>query len=270
VSPVSVLVTPPFLGGCTVDCDSTFACAGNSLGGDIAIYDISNPASPTLNGSIISTLGGIGAVSVAGSRVLAGEVSGLRLILVDISNPSSPTIVSTFNSSISSIASVALKGTHAVASGVNDPFFVALDYTNPTEVKFAPGTGGVFFQLAPVVCDLDGTNAVVGEAGGSNVYLFDISGGSISLLGKFASSESGITSISISGSTAAASSSNDLTLSVVSFQNVSNPSETATPAGLSGGVTVKNSGSKVLAGAILGSNVSLFNVSGTAKKTQAI
>jgi len=82
-SPVSVLVTPPFSGGCVVDCYGSLACAGNLLGGEIAVYDISNPASPSLQGSISSNIAGIGAISFDGSRVLAGEMSGQRLLLVD-------------------------------------------------------------------------------------------------------------------------------------------------------------------------------------------
>lgn len=51
-SPVKALATPPFSGGCMVDCNGTLAAAGNYNGGQVAIFDISNPALPVLKGSI--------------------------------------------------------------------------------------------------------------------------------------------------------------------------------------------------------------------------
>src|SRR5436190_22809010 len=81
-SPVNVPATPPFAGGCTVDCYGALACAGNYVGGQIAIYDISKPASPTWKGSVTTILNGIGAISFDGSHVLAGELNGWRLVFL--------------------------------------------------------------------------------------------------------------------------------------------------------------------------------------------
>lgn len=102
-SPAKALVTPPFQGGCMVDASGQLAVAANYNGGQVAVYDVSNPASPVFQGSVTTTLGGIGAVSADGTRVLVGDVNGLRAAMIDISNPASPQILSVFTTAIDSI-----------------------------------------------------------------------------------------------------------------------------------------------------------------------
>jgi hypothetical protein len=67
------LIQPPFNNNCIVDCDGTFAAAGEFNGSHVVIYDISNPAAPAQKGSVNTALGGISGLSVNGTRVLAGE-----------------------------------------------------------------------------------------------------------------------------------------------------------------------------------------------------
>ena len=269
-SPVNVLVTAPFLGGCMVDCSGTQAAVGNFNGGEVSIYDISNPAAPVLQDSLNTALSGIGAISFDGSRVLVGEVNGFRLVLIDVSNPSAPSILSTFTTSVSSISAISLKGAYAVAGGPNDLFFVVVDYTtpsSPTQVKFVPGTDGVHFGNS-LTCDLDGTHAAFADYGSGNVYLFDIAGGSPSLLGQYASDQAGVSSISISGNFVAAASTNDFTMSLIDFTNPASPSGADTATSLGGGATVKLSAGNVAAGAINGFDVTLFATAGTGATAQ--
>jgi hypothetical protein len=264
-SPTVATPTPPFQGGCVVDCFSTFAAVANFNGGEVAIYDISNPATPALKGSIPTVLGGIGAISMDGTRVLIGELNGTRVSLIDVSNPAVPTILSTFASGISSISAISLKGSKAVVAGPTDLFFAVLDYTNPAspvQTLFTPGGGGVFFSGAPTA-DLDGTNAALADNGGGNVYLFDVSGNTPLHLGTKQTTQIGVMSISISGNTVAAASTNDATISLVSFQNPNSPTENDAPDQLNGGATIKLSGAFLAAGDVLGQDVALFSVSGT-------
>ncbi|HTA44031.1 MAG TPA: choice-of-anchor D domain-containing protein [Bryobacteraceae bacterium] len=264
-SPVNTLTPAPFLGGCMVDCSGTLAAVANFNGSEVVIYDISSPAAPVQKGLANTMLGGIGAISFDGSHVLAGELNGQRIVFIDVTNPSSPVIKSTFTSAVDSISAIALKGTLAVASGPNNLYFAALNYTNPsspTQVTFTPGTGGVFFG-GQVTCDLDGSHAALADGGDGDIYLFNVSGGVINFLGKFSSTQSGIFSISISGNIIAAASSNDVFMTIADFTNPSSPSGTDTNAGLAGGVVVKLSGNFLAAGAILGTDVTLFSVAGT-------
>jgi len=264
-TPSVKLVQPPFNNNCIVDCDGTLAAVGEFNGSQVVIYDISTPAAPVQQGSVNTGLSGISGLSMNGTRVLAGEMNGLRVVLIDISNPAAPVILSTFTTAISSISSAQLKGPKAIVCGPNDLIFAVLDYTNPaspTQAKFVPGTGGVFFG-GSIVGDLDGTNAALADINGGQVCLFDVSGANPAFKGKKTTSQAGVSSISISGTTIAAASSNDATISVMSFLNPNSPTETDSPDSLNGGATVKISGAFLAAGDILGTKVNLFNVSGT-------
>jgi hypothetical protein len=73
--PSNKVVPAPFGGGCTVDCDGTFAAIGNTLGGDVAIYDISTPSSPVVKGMTSTVLAGVSALSIDGAH------SGLPVVM---------------------------------------------------------------------------------------------------------------------------------------------------------------------------------------------
>ncbi|WP_031364635.1 choice-of-anchor D domain-containing protein [Caballeronia sordidicola] len=271
-SPVNVLTAPPFTAGCVVDCDGTLAVVGDFNGGEVAIYDISNPAVPALLGTVSTPVSRLATISIDGTHVLVGDGSGDGLVLVDVSNPSAPLVVSTINTGLSSISAVALKGAYAVATGVYALTFVVVDYTNPshpTQVQFVPGTAGVHFGNSPT-CDLDGTHAALADSGSGNVYLFDISGGTPSLLGQYASTQSGISSLSISGNFVAAASTNDFTMSLIDFTNPGSPSGADTATKLGGGAIVRLSGSNVAAGATNGVDVTLFARVGITATAQGI
>jgi hypothetical protein len=163
-------------------------------------------------------------------------------VLIDASNPANPIVISTHNSGISSISSVGLSGNKAVVSGPNDGAFALVDYTNPaspSHTTFNSGTGGVVF-LGAVSVDIDSGRAAVGDNAGGNVHFFDVTGASAVHLGARATVQSGVFSVSISGTTVAAASSNNVAISLVRLK-----------------------GNRLAAGDILGTDVALFNVSGT-------
>lgn len=256
-SPKLATVNPGFGGGCSVDADGSRAAVGNLNGGQVALYDLTNPASPVKLGSVSTPLGGVGAISIDGNRVLAGEHNGVRATLIDFTNPSSPTILSTINTGISSIESIALSGSKAVASGPNDFTMDIIDYSNPsnpTRASFDPQLGSV------LTVDLAGTLAAVGAQNGSDVALVDV--GSASVLGSVTTSLAGIFSISITGSLVAAGSTNSLPVFLIDFSNAGNPTLASFNPNLGGGSTVFRSGTRLAAGAVNGTTVELFAISG--------
>jgi len=264
-SPTNVLVNPGFGGGCMVDASGTLVAIADFNGSTVAICDISNPASPAIKGSVNTGLSGIGAISIDGTHVLVGELSGLRAVLIDASNPSNPTVLSTHNTGISSISSVGLSGNKGVAAGPNDGAFALIDYTNPsspTHTTFNSG-GGVIFA-GPLNVDVDSGRAAVGDNGSGNLFFFDVTGGTAAHLGTQTTVQTGIFSVSVSGSSVAAASSNNVPISLVSFTNPSSPTEgDINNTGLNGGANVKLKGNRLAAGDILGFEVALFSVSGT-------
>ena len=71
-----------------------------------------------------------------------------------------------------------------------------------------------------------------------------------------------MSSISISGNEVAAASGNDLTVTLIDFQNPSSPTAADSALGLGSGGTVKLAGSYLAAGAVADFNLTLFNVAG--------
>ena len=264
-SPTNVTTNPGLGGGCMVDASGSLAAIGDFNGSSVRLCDISNPAAPALQGTVNTGLSGIGAISMDGNHVLVGELNGLRAVLIDASVPANPSVISTINTGISSIASVGLSGTKGVAAGPNDGAFAVIDYTSPaspTVTKFSSGTGGVFFDNVTV--DINSGKAAVGDNGSGAVHFFDVSSGTAVHLGSQNTIQSGVFSVSISGTTVAAASSNNVAISLISFQNPASPTETdLNTTGLTGGANVKLKGNRLVAGDILGTEVALFSVSGT-------
>ena len=265
-SPTNVTTNPGLGGGCMVDASGTLAAVGNFNGSQVTVFDISNPAIPVAGGSVGTLLSGIGAISVDAKRVLIGELNSGRAVLIDASNPANPTVISTHNTTLGGISAIALSGGKAVAAGPNDLAFVVIDYSNPatpTHARFNGGTNGVFFN-GSMTADIDGSRAAVADAGSGDVHFFDVSGATPNRLGVKTTTQAGVTSVSISGTTVAAASSNNIAISLVSFANPANPTETDLGAtGLNGGATVKLAGNRLAAGDVLGTEVALFAVAGT-------
>ncbi|WP_291989730.1 choice-of-anchor D domain-containing protein, partial [Luteitalea sp.] len=254
---VTVTPTNPGFGGsCVVDSDGELVAVGNANGDNVALYSISDPAKPALLGAIKTGLVGIGCISIDGKRVLAGEANGLRATFIDFSTPSAPKLVSTLNVGISSLGSVALSGSRAVAAGPNNPTISIINYSSPATpsfISFDPLIGG------PLVADLDGTRAVVGDQTGSNVTLIDIAGPLI--LGTANTTLAGITGVSLSGSFVAVGSTNDTNAALVNFATPGSPTvKTFNPA-VGGGASVFVAGAELLAGGVFTTTVKLFSLS---------
>lgn len=256
-SPSVVSVNAGFGGPCVLDADGDKVAAGSLNGDDVTLFDISVPATPVALGSIATGLVGIGCISLDGNRVLVGEANGLRAALIDFATPSAPKVLSKVTTGLSSLGSVALAGNRAIAAGPNDTTIRIIDYSSPATPAvstFNPAIGG------PLVADLDGTRAVVGDQTGSIVKLIDLSVPSV--IGTANTTLSGISGVSLAGSLVAASSTNDTRVALVSFASPSSPSVNAFNAGLGGGVSA-SVGAELVAGAVLGTTVKLFGLSGT-------
>jgi hypothetical protein len=102
-APTTVLVASPFSVGCVVDCSnnlgnqsvgtladssSALAAVGNYTGGQVAIYNLLDPASPALVSTYaVPGLSGIGALAFdgqSGNNLVLGEASGSNVVLMDM------------------------------------------------------------------------------------------------------------------------------------------------------------------------------------------
>jgi hypothetical protein len=91
-----ITVTPAFQGGCQVNQAGAKVFVGNVNGGQVQLFDISNPAAPVASGTIQAVLSGIGAIAIRGASVAVGEEINTfkaRICLIDFSSPDNPVIL---------------------------------------------------------------------------------------------------------------------------------------------------------------------------------
>jgi hypothetical protein len=248
-APTTVLVNPgfgalegpprgPTNNGCVVACSSLFTdgdisgslvAVGHFGGSQVAIYDLSDPASPQRQATFDTGLGSIGALSLCGNNLLVGENNGSGIALLDISKAQSNAIVSTVSDldfADGGITSIALYGSLAVVAGVYA--FDALDYTNPASPVIMP----YILQSAsgPYVCDFDGSTAALGDNNGM-VTVFHIQAGiGASVIGQSSSGLDGITSIAVqSGNAIQVAAGNYATaqVSLITFNSTTGPTPSA-------------------------------------------
>jgi hypothetical protein len=170
-TPPTVVMQPGFQNGNVVDCYGTLAAVGALSGLEVALFDISVPASPVQTGSV-QTGFQIGSISIGGSYVLTGELNGSRVSLIDISNPASPEVISVSDCAptLNIISSVALRMPIAVVSGDNNA--VSLDFADPA-VGSLPGS---ILYNASGASDYDGSTAAVASGPDIFTYAFSSSG----------------------------------------------------------------------------------------------
>lgn len=141
---VAATVSAGFSGSAVVGCSGSTVAVGELGGTAVLLYDVTNPASPTLVGGLAATFGAIGALKYSGNNVLVEGAHGL--ILIDASNPSSPRIASTVGTP-TAVDSIALSGSHAVAATTNGTSIEFLDFTSPSQptvLPFMPNFPGNF------------------------------------------------------------------------------------------------------------------------------
>src|SRR5271165_4413403 len=176
----SITVIETNFTGCVVDCSGTLAAVGSYGSGQVAIYDLSDPASPQLQGTVPSTISAIGALSLDGTNLLVGELNGSSLVLINISNISSPQYATpATNPNYGSISAVVLKGSTAVVCGPGG-FGVLNIGTMATTFYPSPINAGIGGPFVPGTCDFDGSTAVFADSGSDNIFVFSISGGNAS------------------------------------------------------------------------------------------
>ncbi len=175
-SPTVVTVNPGFGAGCHVTLSGSNAIAGNVLGGQVRLIDVTNPAAPVLKGTLSTILGGIGAVAMRGNLVAAGELAngfGARIVLIDYSSPTSPSLLGTATTSLTAINSLAFTSDHVVvASGSNDFQIAQVDFTSPSSpivTNFNPALSGSVSLDGDAVA----SRLAAGDNNAFNVKLFD-------------------------------------------------------------------------------------------------
>jgi len=208
--------------GCVVDCYGRLAAVGSYQTGSVAIYDLTNPAQPSQQCLFDTGFGGIGAISINGTKLLVGEATGPQIALIDVSNPKNPATLSSQafsglgDQSTPGLTGVALVGSVAIAT---DCFsIVVLDYSNLSTPQQLPYLNYEINFHGPMVCAFDGFTAAVGTAAygftSGSVYLFSVPNGvlgGITLQNQFEAGIENVTSVAMQGNVVAACSSSSTT-----------------------------------------------------------
>ena len=253
-------VTPGFLGGCAVAATGGTVAVGNTNGGQIAFYNVTNLAAPVKSSELTTTFAGIGAIDADGNYVLAGELDGSRIILIDISKVESPKIVSTLVTNVKSIGSLGLTvggpNFHAAVGGPTTPSITIVNYSNlaaPQQQVYSPNLGDGYNV------DVSGNTIAAGNLWGEQVVFLDITA-AVKPLSPPSNVLPGITSISSTATSAICGSTNSANVTVVDLGGNPSPFIETINAGLGGGATVlQGLGGYFYAGAITGSGITRFN-----------
>ncbi len=190
-SPPKTVMVGASAAGNVVDCYGKLAAVGDWGSGTVTLFDISNPESPLVNGSVNTGLSSITAISIDSAHVLAAgpkSKSDAELVLISIANPKSPQVVSTYNKTgvtgTESISGVVIRGKNALSSQTYG--CIVMDYasaSHPSGVGY-PSSSSAIGLDGQVLGDFDGVNAVItgppSDWNGTqpvNVYLFSIANG---------------------------------------------------------------------------------------------
>ena len=260
------LVNAGFGAGCHVTIGGNLAIAGNVLGGDVRVVDVSNPAAPVLQGKVSTTMAGVGAVAIRKSLVVAGESSNAfqaEVVLIDVSNPAVPVVLGstrtplayTGNPAISSAAFISDRV--VVVCGQSDFEIVQVDFTvpaHPVVTTFNPTLAG------PPVIDVDAGTGLLAAGDSTSGILKWFNASSKTLLGSFNTMLPSLTSVSASSPTILVASANAFNVDSV---NIVAHSKASLNPGLFGGSVTGIEGTIGACGAILGSNVALIDLSVT-------
>ena len=238
--------------------------AGAALSGMVGVFDVTTPTSPQSMGAVNSGLsGGVGAVAVRGTLVVAGEWTsnvGARVALLDAShNP--PTVVSTATThftgnttnvgdnpqSLAAINSVAFLSDRLVlATSPAGNQLCLIDFTNRVSPTLTYKNTN-FAGIGAADGDADAQRIVAADGFGGQFQLYDATGATIgspqnTVLG-------GVNSISLSVPLAVGGSYNNSQADLVDF---SIPNATAFQAQVAGGATAAMHGSFIALGSVLG------------------
>jgi len=262
-----VVATPSFQGGCQVNQDGAKAFAGNLNGGQVQLFDISNPAAPVAKGTAQTVLSGIGAIAIRGTLVAAGEETNTfkaRICLIDFSSPDQPTIlgyaqtplvsVTVGTNALPAISSLAFTGPdRVVASGPSNFLIAIADFATPASPAVT-----TFNPPAPPCVDADENvqRIVTGDTTASWVRLYDTS---LNLMATANSTLNSVDYISLSGQRALAGSNNTFQAALIDF-SATPPRVTTFDPQLGGGSCTVIKGTRGCCGAVLGWDVKLFDV----------
>lgn len=137
-------------------------------GDRVVCIDVSNPASPSILGSLVdaTNLNGAFGVAIVGSHAFVAARDGNRITSVDISTPATPTVASSVGSGTGASGPLRLRvsGSHAFAACSTGSRITAVNISNPASLGAATPLFHANLSGAQGI-DISGTTAFVTTTG---------------------------------------------------------------------------------------------------------
>jgi hypothetical protein len=168
------------VGSLSLNCDRLF-CVGNiayvvSVANDsLYAINISNPASPSITGTLTDSTNLDGAFDVVVDGNYAYVVASVanRVTVVDVSNPASMTVAGSLSSlTFQTPTNIAKVGNYVFVTAINAGALVSLDVTTTTPSIADSVTGGLGTATS---IEIVGNYAYIGSAASSSIGYVDIS-----------------------------------------------------------------------------------------------
>ena len=152
-----------------------YAYVASATGNNIVIFDVSNPANPTIIGTTPSTnLNDPQSVYVSGRYAYVASYVNSEMVIFDISNPTNPTYVGAIGTDLNNPQDVVVSGRYAYVTSFSNSLFVIYDISNPAAPTFVSATnsGGL---NAPYYVYVQGHYAYITNWGTNALMIYDIS-----------------------------------------------------------------------------------------------
>ena len=198
----------------------TTAYVVTNISNTLQVFDISNPTSPALLGSVTVGNGNFGpsGVAVSGTRAYVVNVYSNTLQVYDVSNPASPTLRGSAGTG-NNPTGVAVSGSTAYVVNNNSTLQV-FDVSNPASPTLR---GSVATGSNPNSVAVSGTTAYVTNDGSSTLQVFDASIPASPTLRGSVGTGNNPTSVAVSGTTAYVANYGSSTLQVFDASNPASP-----------------------------------------------
>ncbi|MCB9184282.1 MAG: beta-propeller fold lactonase family protein [Flavobacteriales bacterium] len=243
----------------TVAVSGDHAYVVNASSNNMMVFNISNPASPSLSATI-ATGSGPRAVAVSGDHAYVVNASSNNMMVFNISNPASPSFSATIATG-SSPNSVAVSGDHAYVVNTSSNNMMVFNISNPASPSLS---ATIATGLNPNSVTISGDLAFLVNYSSDNMMVFDISNPASPSLSATIATGSHPYSVAISGDHAYVVNYSSVNMMVFDISNPASPSLSATIATGSLPRSVTVSGDHAYVVNASSNNMMVFNISNPA------
>jgi hypothetical protein len=248
----------------SVAVNASYAYVANT-NGSLQIFNISNPASP----SLVSTTatGGFGgyAVAINGNYAYITGQNSNTLQIFNVSNPASPSLVSTTATGIYPY-NLTVSGSYAYVVNFNSNAFQIFNISNPASPSLVSTTAT---GSAPISVAISGSYVYVANLSSGTLQIFNISNPTSPALVGTANTGGNPTFVAVSGSYAYVAVESSNVLNVYNISNPASPALVGTAATATGGrpVSLAISGNYAYVTVVDSNTLQVYNISNPASPT---